>query len=822
MQADRIEVTFRRFVKILATIGICYQVISQTRDYFLYPSYTSIETVVVNTRLPAITLCASFWYGKMESHYNSLSVYNASLLMPSYDEVVNFCHLTLPNSSVVNCSSISKPHKFMNHKMICFSLFEKDRTYLPDEQLMYSQDIRLKNDITTDFIRIKFNTPWNDADHYTVTVRSYESPLRLLRSTESKVWLEPRVNEQVVLNYRISRRVELPPPYGSCTNYPKPLNADSSMIKCWHDKFVASNGTLYWPQWTFFDYDANYTDEELSRHWPSTEVHEKDFPSVNEICMRHNSRVDCDRTYIVLFKIAQLKSDEQGKYLIVEVPWPPASQLNITNCIKTTIYQYANEIGGILSMWIGFSICLSYVQLSQSICTMLHRKYNNNNSMPLTSQSHVTGHQSINNDTVTAVTMHPSHHVSRPRRLNNLTMRLICWIATLYFVIEIIQIYFDKPFDTAIKAETPVQLQMLMVSICFDMVIHPHKVKQFYPDVYEAVPSDQWKNIFTVEQILKTTTEWHEVYHPSSTYLSPDNGYVKIHEHFNFTKSITGRYTCFTTFGPGQYLQPGHMRKHLRASISYGTNMYLSLNTSQLHKLNQSRVRVYFHDDGLVREDASAPDRFTIVDQKDARLYPNSRIVRIYRTIRKLHPHHMMSTCWEYEKKFGYNREVLFERCISRNFISRYRVWPSGYQLWQNIAKDDDFKISNLDIADLKFSNDSLREQFNSIQDHCDTLLYKAECDELYVKVRVEDEFFRDTGLTSIILYPPSKQFFAYEQQLIYTIVDIIGYIGGTINAWIGLSFLDFEILLIFIRKVISQECLQTEVSRPRARASIY
>lgn len=810
MAVVRQRVAVNRLVNVLAAIGIFYQIFSQTLGYFSYNYYSLVTRSDVNTRLPAITVCASFWQGSYEDYITSLPVHQASLLMPSYDQVINYCHLTLPNGTVVNCSSITKPHKYMNNKMLCFTLFEQSRTSLPDDQLMYSQEGRLKNSISTPLFRVKFNTPWNDSNHYSITIRSPTRPIRLLRSTESKVWVEPRVNEEVILNYRITRRTELAPPHGSCRRYPEPNDSEQTMLNCWFDKFVNASGVHYWPHWIFYDFEKNYTQEEKSRHWPSQAVNDREFPAVNEKCSKLSSNIDCDRSYINLYKIATFQSDHPGQYIIVGIPWLPAIQLNIKNYPKKSFFQFLNEIGGILSMWIGFSVYASGIHLTT--CAFRSLLASSTRSTPSRTMRFANRRRRSTIKDASSDYFARFHQYSRLRGLNNLAVRLICWATTLYFVVEIIMIYFEIPFDTSIIVRTPNRLDLLKVSICLDMNIHPRKVKKFYPHLYESVPKDKWKDTFTIDQLFRTTTDWDEIYDPSSFYLSPDNIYTKIHQDFNFTKSITGRLTCFTTFGQREYQHEGTIKKHFRTAIAFGTNVVLSLNTSKLLKLNQSRITVTFHQDDLLKEDLASPDLFTIIANKDARLYPDNFIVRITRTSRKLYPNHIRSTCWEYEKKFGYDRSILLDRCIFENFISKYRVWPSGYQVWRNSTRDLQFVIKGINIGELNISNYSMQEEFKSIQEKCNKILYRSECDTTFVRTRVEDEFYNDPGLTTIILFPPVKQFLVYEQQATYTVIDLIGYIGGTINAWIGLSFLDVDCLFLIFLNLIRCQCFQSNI----------
>ena len=171
---------------------------------------------------------------------------------------------------------------------------------------MCSQDVRLKNDITAPILRAAFNVLCNDSCHYTMTIPSHTKPIKSLRSTESKsVTRAPEVNKEVLLKYKITGRIELPHPHGSWVNYPQPLDAEQSMVKCWFNTFVSPNRTHYWSEWCSCNYEKNYTQEEQSHHLPWNQENEKLFPAVNEACFRGSFEVDFDRNYVLLFHVSE-------------------------------------------------------------------------------------------------------------------------------------------------------------------------------------------------------------------------------------------------------------------------------------------------------------------------------------------------------------------------------------------------------------------------------------------------------------------------------------------------------------------------------------
>lgn len=94
----------------------------------------------------------------------------------------------------------------------------------------------------------------------------------------------------------------------------------------------------------------------------------------------------------------------------------------------------------------------------------------------------------------------------------------------------------------------------------------------------------------------------------------------------------------------------------------------------------------------------------------------------------------------------------MFNKCILKRFIKKYQVWPSGYQVWQGDRDNRDLSIDSFHVGDLNISNHSMQQKFDIIRDQCNALLFKPECDQLFVKVRIDDIFFRKTGLTAIVL----------------------------------------------------------------------
>ena len=376
--------------------------------------------------------------------------------------------------------------------------------------------------------------------------------------------------------------------------------------------------------------------------------------------------------------------------------------MNIINHAKTSLLEYFNQVGSILSMWIGFAVYPSYLQFASFVEKCFRA---------------ITNRQ---RDTSTALEVETSFGLEKResrsvRKLNDLFMRVLCWLVTVYYVVEISLIYLERPFNICIIAEVPITIKMLGVSVCLDMVIHPDKVQQLYPDVYENITHDRWKEVFSIEQLFETTTEWKEVFDIDSDYQMPDGEYNFMNNTFNATKSITGHYTCFTTLRQQEYLLPGILKDHLRAAVSTGENMCLMLDNEMLYQLNQSLVRVHFHHDGPISEEDSASNVLLIVLESDPKLYANEIAIRTYRTEVKFFPDHIKSICWDYEKKFGFKRQVVFDKCVLSHFTRKYNIWPSGYQAWESGRASEAYLMEGLDLKALRMSNLSMQEKLDRV-----------------------------------------------------------------------------------------------------------
>lgn len=793
-----------------ALIGIVLQLFDQTSEFFTFPIYSQVDIVPTRDRLPAITFCIAVWYSEFHDEFTAKSITEASKFAPDLNKTLVQCKLTLPNGTFIDCFSITKVHKFMNSRLFCYSMFEENRTSLDDQELMYSQEIRLNKTISTPLISIKLISPYINSSHWALTVRNYDKPLTILRSTESKNWIEPEVNNFVALNYKVIDRWLLPAPYPSnCHNYGNNYDSVYSLTNCWLQNLVDSNtSTRYWPEWTLYDYERNYSREgHLKRqkidpskmHWPGKNV-SRLFSQINEKCHNSNGKSDCRRRYILLNKIGVRKAGRNTtvKGVTIEVPWVPRTQVIIEQKAKLDLIEFLSEVGGIFSMWIGFSM---YISLKD---TFFHSKlYRSRDERPPTAKppsppifvsrrvQNVRWHMRTVEATSRELFM---RKVNQVVKVANLLVKFWCVLLTSFFVYEIIFIYFERPFNTLLNSSIPKEILMTPVTLCVDMIIYPSKMQKFYPEIYQKVAPRDWRNYLTIGQLFNVTINWSDIYVNSSSYISPFDDNVRertpIHEDFTFTKSLTGRYVCFSTFSEKQMIDPGPMMNYDRSEILYAVNFDIKMDTDQLLKLKQGRIRGYIHTTETIEEDFSAPERITMDINPREAVDINSYVIRVSRTIESRYPNHIRSTCMDYKRINFRSQKHALDTCVIKKFVNKYKLWPSGYQ----ISDPLNYTFSSLDKM----------KDVHQIENNCSQLFSRQDCRTVHLTVKVEDEFFKH-NFTSLINYPPSKQFYEYKEQLVYSVIDILGFTGGTINAWIGLSFLDVKVVIILVCRWMKQ-----------------
>ena len=282
-------------------------------------------------------------------------------------------------------------------------------------------------------------------------------------------------------------------------------------------------------------------------------------------CTEALARVDCARRYIALHKIVTERAGEFNENVTVTLPWLPSIQITMENRIKIPVREYFNQVGGILGIWLGFSVYPALKKVTSSIVKCVCCQANSRTTRTRTRRPAPT-------------------EIARWRKILNFLMKLAIWAITFYLIVRIALIYLDRPFKFSFIAEVPKTVELPGVSVCFDMVIHPAKVKQMYPHVYATVPAHEWRNTLTIEQLFHTTTEMQEVFNPRNSYYLYKGCKRDFHRGFNFTKSINGKLVCFTTFRPQESLRPDFKREVLRS--------WLRLLKIFVYRLNQRLLKI--------------------------------------------------------------------------------------------------------------------------------------------------------------------------------------------------------------------------------------
>lgn len=742
------------FFYLLSTFGIAYQVFRQSSAYLDYPVYSLLDNVHRSIRLPAITFCVSYWYSEVEGLMREKTVAQARQVFPNYSTVVLDCAVVLPNGSTVSCLSVGKVNRYMNANMACYSLFEARSTYLTDDELMYHEQLD-----TSFLFNVVLKSPLNFSNHWGFSVRPHDSPLTIFRSTESKIWVEPLVDSLTAAALSVSRRVELPYPYVSrCFDYSQTpyRELDNALQSCWIDK-LKYNGTPLWPKWALYDFNLNYSRDLNGVHFAHGDLETQLFPAVNERCFKECVRTECDKETFFLRSVMSRKSSvplRENNYTLQVVDVPRHYE-TITLKPRIHLATLINDIGNIISMWIGVAAYFSTVHLVDLVLAK---------GKPINSASTTPQIPSVPGETV------------RHFCIANFVVKFAFLILTFYFILDIILIYFENPFYTLLLSSIPSATQLSHLTICFNMTVN----------------SD-----LTINQLLNSTLDWDTLFIPDkSVFISSETRkYERIIDYWNFTKSSDGDDVCVTSFGATNYISGREVPQYQRSLMLTAKTIDVKLNVSSI--MSSSHIKIFYHRYPLFEESISAQNQIIVPINRDKRLYVNSYVFAPSMTRVELYRDHVSSECRNYREEVGVSdRLEAVHRCTIDTFVSTFNLWPSGYR---SIG-------SNLTFHKSKYHSHALKD----IRDECDKIYWRPDCVTVYQSLSVADNFFHP-NYTSFIIYPTRKFLPVYRQMIKYTVFDIIGFTGGTLNSWIGLTVIDILKLTHRLRHFFLQRVRVTD-----------
>lgn len=770
---------YGHLIEYIATICIIYQVYRQLYSFMEYPVSSELTFKQTNIRLPAVTFCVSYWYSEFEETVASRPLGQLRHLVPTWNQSVIDCSVTLPNFSTVPCTSVSQIHRYMNTYMVCFSLFEGNLTLATDRELRYTGPL-----VENNLFKVDLKSPFNYSNHWALVLRPHNAPLSIFRSTESKMWIEPMVNKAIWAKFKIIDRIELPPPYPSqCTVYGKQLqDSDNAVQQCWLEQI----DTKFWPRWTLYDFNYNYSQEMNSRYFASKKFESSVFSLISEKCFRKYP--ECQRYFMVL---SEVKSEPinvplRESNLTFGVINIPKSTETISLVPKEELIALINDIGSILSMWIGIALYLSSLslvdfsskrstkRLSKSIIrTSLHARM----SMAKARQS------------VICVQNKPEAvKASKIFYLANSIIYLVTLLFTLNLVTDIIMIYFQNPFYTLMIFSRTGTVQLSHLTTCFDFIIDRNKLTPDERQKYKNVSDENLIQDFTIDQLINLTIDWNTFFVKNeSSFLSSETLHrEQIDEFFRFSKSFKGERVCFSTFGQDEYKSGEQISPYSRSVMFTSKSIDVKLNLSSITNFKTREVDVYYHFSDFFNEDSAGNDRVTISVNERKELFVNSYVMRPSQVEVALFSDHISSSCRDYEKNFGFKTRLeLVENCTLKNFLSNSTGWPSEYRV----------KSSKL-----KFSGPGEEGKLKRIREKCEAKFPHPDCTSVYQYLEVIDKFYHPKYM-SIIIYPPKKFVCEYQQHLRYSVVDLVGLTGATFSTWIGFAIVD---ILIFLPKLKS------------------
>lgn len=776
---DKSKVFMDQLIKLITIVGCVYQIYCQTTAFMMYPVSSMVNYEHKDIRLPAVTFCIAFWYSKYEKLVQSKPIGDAFKLLPRTEEYIVDCSVTLPNYSVVSCSSISKVHKYLNAYMECFSFFESNLTLVSDSELTYKEPL-----LNTWLFKVQLKSPYNYSNHWALVVRPHDVPLSVLRSTESRLWIEPMINKMVTTQFQILHRHELPHPYPSnCFSYKRTRwrDLDNAVQNCWLEK-LEYNGTHYWPRFTLYDCNIQHPPSENSRRFSTPEVETRAFPFANEYCFNKLIRPECNRNFFILDESNSANTnlslmDENITFVVNNLP----KFVELTELVpKSQLSDFINDVGNIISMWIGISLYLSSVSSLEYVINNqeeLMDMFKCNLLRPVINsvQSKYTRKMTVASIAAAKIfARRHSHTHVKYLGLINWLIKMISLVITLYFVADIIMIYFENPFYTLIMSKISKETRLAHLTVCLKMSIDRKKINL----AEQNLTDEDLISKLTVDELIKLTIDWDTIYIPSkSKFLSSVTlATERVDKYYNFSKSVNAHQICYSSFGPEHYISKDEIKPYVTSLMLCAKNIDIKLNVSKLEKFEIDEMDVYYHYFDVFDQNPSARNRITIPINDRKELYINSYIILPSQVKINLFPDHILSTCRDYKALYGISSRLgMIENCTVSKFVTKFSRWPVGY------------RVSN---STLKFSGEEHQDDLDTIRHWCESKFRFDECSTVHQQVSIIDKFYHP-NYTSIIVYPPKKFILEYYQKLKYSVFDILGFMGGTINSWIGIAVID-------------------------------
>lgn len=785
-------------VMLLCLLGTVSQVFDATQEYMRFDTLTQVHIVNLDSlALPAIGVCSSY----DQKRFGNMTIANRLVFTSKITDVLNHCNVLNPKTlKYSDCLSVTRVQEYIDSSMKCYSFFELDS--LLSEVLTYDQ---VEGEFQT--FDLNMSVPAGSKIPPLLVVYPNDDSFAMKRNSHNKKWVAPEGTAEFVFTFEIEEHILLPPPYSTkCFHFEKTKHRTRAVAvdKCIMRNFEI-NGTHYLPYLTYASRKDSVND--LTQHTIGKDLEKALVDDAMKICDLIIPSDDC-RTLI--YKIIPKSSypGPPGQDTVrVVLAGLPATSLWTEIVPLYSIMDFVNWIGNIGNLWFGFNLFSSSVTAASIL------------------QSPVKQIKHLLAPTRKRKRRRRRQHRSRFTTILGMAIKVTSMCLATFQIWDILTIYVENPFTWNYFTNLPDFLPFPTAVFCVDRVMDGHKVQTLFPRVFNTIHPEKWDQVLTVDQQLQVTPDANQLISNKSRFTSTETmAWEKLHEFQSFEKYVNHKHLCFKTFSDetrtNQTFPQSLMKRTLSELMQYFT-VYVNVNGNWSKQINEVSMVIQFGSKFMRSGSRSllqgASQNIIIPITKERRLWMDMYMT--YHRVLEVNyfADHFKATCLSYTTHYGKDRVSLITNCVKSHIMrslskSSPNEWPRGL-FYSASMSDMDSKILNQ--QPLVFSeNNSLLEMYEA---DCGAKFPMADCETSSVEVIIEDFIsnFNDGTLLRITLYPPGKGYIKLQQQLRFSVLSLLGFVGGTIGFWIGFALID-------IRHLIPQAfmMIQRHIGKKKRRAT--
>ena len=742
----------------LCICGTIYQIWETSVSYFSYPIFTHIRSIDSPMQMPAIAACPNTIFGDWAKRLINLTFDERFIITPNFTDFIDYCYITLPDGKVVRCLQVTNYATYFSSLGKCFAFFE--HRYLSTSPYSVTYDV--KTMLGTPLFNLSITTPIPDPNRWGIRIYDPFDPFLMARRETGMVWAEPKAVRAARMTFRIVRRLRLPPPYSDgCFDYRQTpyITQDRAKNDCMIENYRnRTSGERFMPFLSF--YQPNVTHVEFSKvakdH--TAEAYKNFYPSSYRKCSKLYERSDCDsRNYFLDFKVERHTSQDNMNLNIL-FQQLPKDRTEVTFDAAYPLLTYVTVVGGIISLWLDQSLYPFVLTVSMYI---LMKSYGHR----------IARRPKVEEKSKSKVPLDP-----QKLTLAKHLLTLFCILMCVYQSIDIALIYTGDNYYWTLNSAPAEDYTYPLFSVCVPHKANESKYKMLGNGSVEDLKDyEEMKSQLSIKQLFAITADVENVINVSKTIYPNSFNFsdLPIERFYRMPKKMSADHICFTLFDPQEYFYKMPLKPYKFNQLSALILFHVFL--IKLDPLQYDRYIFYSHLEPTFPMDQTDPNHFVMMNFNDTRIFRNLYMFSVSE-LKVILKSTAFSRCIDYEKKLKVkSRKRAVELCVEKNMTQRFGVWPRSVLVTLN------------ESLNYKFSGESLHQKFVETGSYCNTRLSIPECTQRYLISTIENRgYYKSPPL--VIFYPPHDDYMEVEQQIKFTITNLIVYIGGNINTWVGMA----------------------------------